>query len=339
MNAVVFRLSLSLTLPFLFCVTTAARGQEQNPPSRVLAGHAASVVSVVFSRDGKTLVSGGRDDVIHVWDVASGEMKKTLTRHRETGKDKGDIYALAVSHDGKLMASGSMDTTIIFWDAKTFEPIRTLRGHTGAVRDVAFSPDDLTLASVSEDKTFRLWDVATGRLKVTRGEHASKVKGVVYFPDGKTIATASADATLRLWDARTGEPKMVLRGHTSGLEFCDVSPDGTQLFSGTGNIGEIIFWDAKTGKPLKILPHAHGNEHGAEIDSGRYSPDGKWAISGSKDRTDKCWDTRTFALLHTIAGNPGRTESMTFSPDGKTLATGFGGTDSHIKLWDVGAWE
>ena len=156
---------------------------------------------------------------------------------------------------------------------------------------------------------------------------------------GKTIATASADRTLRLWDAVTGEPGMVLKGHTSGLEFCDVSPDGTQLFSGTANIGEIIFWDAKTGKPLKIMPHAHGSEHGAEIDSGHYSPDGKWAISGSKDRTDKCWDAKTFELLHTISDNPGRTESMSFSPDGKTLATGFGGTDFHIKLWDLRAWE
>jgi WD40 repeat protein len=294
---------------------------------------------VAFTRDGRTLVSGGRDDVINVWDVATGGLKKTLTQHRETGADKGDIYSIAFSHDGKLMASGSMDTSIILWDAETFEPVRTLRGHTAAVRDVAFSPDDATLASGAEDKTFRLWDVATGRLKVTRTEHTGTVKGVVYFPDGKTVATASADATLRLWGAQTGEPKMVLKGHTAGLEFCDVSPDGAQLFSGTGNIGEIIFWDAKGGKPLKILPHAHGNDHGAEIDSGRYSPDRKWAVSGSKDRTDKCWDPTTFALLHTITDNPGRTESMCFSPDGKILATGLGGTDFHIRLWDLTAWN
>jgi WD40 repeat protein len=318
---------------------TPAHAGEQEPPSRVLAGHKGSVTSVAFTRDGRTLVSGGRDDVINVWDVATGELKKQLTRHRETGTDKGDVYSIAFSHDGKLMASGSMDTSIILWDAGTFEPVRTLHGHTAAVRDVAFSPDDATLASGAEDKTLRLWDVATGRPKVTRTEHTGTVKGVVYFPGGRTIATASADATLRLWDAQTGEPNMVLKGHTAGVEFCDVSPDGAQLFSGTANIGEIIFWDAKTGKPLKILPHAHGNDHGAEIDSGHYSPDGKWAVSGSKDRTDKCWDPTTFVLLHTIADNPGRTESMCFSPDGKTLATGMGGTDFHIRLWDLTAWN
>lgn len=56
-------------------------------------------------------------------------------------QEKGHVYSIAFSHDGKLMASGSMDTTIIICDAQTFEPLRTLRGHTAALRAVAFSPD------------------------------------------------------------------------------------------------------------------------------------------------------------------------------------------------------
>ena len=171
-----------LAAALLACAVAQTHAQEPNPESRQLPGHDGSVVSVAFSRDGKTLVSGGRDDLIHVWDVATGELKKTLTNHRDTGKTKGDIYSIAFSHDGKLMASGSMDTTIILWDARTFEAIRTLHGHTGAVRCVTFSPDDQSLASGAEDNTFRLWEVSSGKLKVTRTEHTGKAKGVVYFP-------------------------------------------------------------------------------------------------------------------------------------------------------------
>lgn len=338
-SALHLRAQLFCLATLLVAATALAGEQEVNPEARTLAGHAKSVVSVAFSRDGKKLVSGGRDDVIHVWDVATGQLEKTLTDHREASKGKADVYSLAFSHDGKLMVSGSADTTIILWNANTFAPIRTLRGHTAAVREVAFSPDDKSLASAAEDNTVRLWDTATGLLKVTCTGHTKRVKDVGYFPDGKTIVSAASDGTIRLWDAASGEPKMVLKGHTNGVEFCDVSPDGTQLFSGSANIGEIIFWDARTGKALKIIPNAHGNEHGAEIDSGHYSPDGRCAVSGSKDRTDKCWDPKTFALLHTISGNPGRTESMSFSPDGKLLATGFGGGDAHIKLWDLSAWS
>jgi WD40 repeat protein len=297
-----------------------------------LRGHDRSVLAVEFTPDGKTLLSSSRDHTIKIWDVASGELKRTLTEHT------ADVYCVRFSHDGKLLASGSTDTRIILWDASTFTPIRVLEGHTAAVRDVAFSPDDKTLASAAEDKTFRLWDVASGKEKVRR-DHTGQVKWVLYYPDGKTIATAGTDGTLRLWDGETGEPKKVLKGHTAGLEFCALSPDAKQLFSGTGNKGEIVFWDAQSGEMLKMLPDAHGNEHGAEIDAGRYSPDGRWAVSGSKDRTIKFWDRRTFKLLHTISGNPGRIESMTFSPDGKTLVTGFGGTASTIKLWDLSVWQ
>jgi WD40 repeat protein len=265
--------------------------------------------------------------------VATGQLKRTLTNHTQGTS----IYAVTFSHDHRLMASA--DTVIILWDATTFEPIRKLEGHTAVLRDLAFSADDKTLASASEDGTFRLWDVASGNLKVTRKDHTGQVKGVAYYPDGKTIATASGDRTVRTWDAATGEPKLVMKGHNNGLEFCAVSPDGKQLFSGTGNIGEVAFWNAETGELQKIVPNAHGNEKGegdAEVDCGEYTPDGKWAVSGSKDNTDKFWDPKTFKLVHAIRGNPGRTECMCFSPDGKQLAIGFAlDKQSYITIFDL----
>ena len=59
--------------------------------------------------------------------------------------------------------------------------------------------------------------------------------------------------------------------------------------------------------------------------------------SGSKDKTIKLWNAATGSLLNTITGHTGRIESLAFSPDGKTLATGGGGGDTSIRLWNVGA--
>lgn len=298
--------------------------------TRIKQLQASSARRRVFA-DEKTLVSSSRDDTIKLWDVATGELKRTL----KEGAGAFDMYALAFSHDGSMMASANVDGSIILWDAKTFEPIRTLTGHTKAVREVEFSPDGKTLASGAEDNTFRLWDVATGNAKATRNEHTAAVKAVVFYPDGNTIATASSDGTLRLWDA-SGEPKKVLKGGSSGWEFCRLSPDAKQLFSGTGNEGQLIFWDAQSGEILKDITDAHGTEPGVkEIDSGTYTPDGKFAISGSKDRSIKFWNPQTYELVYTISGNPGRIESMTISRDGKTLVTGFGGGNNTIKIWDL----
>jgi WD40 repeat protein len=320
---------ISLPLTLVLVLAAVARAEEAKPAGRPFQGHQRSVLCVRFTHDGKTLISSSRDHRIKVWDVATGQLKQTLTDH------SGDVYSVVFSHDGRMMASGAADKKIILWDATTLKPIRTLDGHTAAIRELAFSPDDKTLASVGEDSTFRLWDVATGKLKVTRTEHTQKVKSVDYYPDGKTIATVSADMTVRVWDA-DGEPKQVLSGHKDVVEDGAVSPDGKQIVSSSGtNYGQLIFWDARSGKMLYDLPNAHGNDFGKEVDCVAYSPDGKWAVSGSKDRTIKFWDPKTFQLLHTIGGNPGRIESMCFSPDGKTLATGFGGENFTIMLWDL----
>ncbi|WP_428936854.1 WD40 repeat domain-containing protein [Fontivita pretiosa] len=323
------KLIVSLALAF----TATAQAEEPLPPFRhIQKAHDGSVLCVEFSRDEKTLVSSSRDSTIKIWDLASLELKKTLRNHTR------DVYSVAFNHAGNLMASGSTDTKIILWDAKTFEPIRVLEGHTAAVREVEFSPDDKTLASVGEDSTFRLWDVQTGKLLVTRTEHTKKVKSVAWYPDGKTLVTASHDLTLRLWDA-SGEPKQVLSGHKDVLETVDISPDGKLLFSGTGtDWGQVIFWDALTGKLLHDEPYAHGNDYGKEIDAVMFTPNGKYAVSGSKDRTIKFWDPKTYELRHVIPNNPGRIESMTFSADSRTMAIGYGGTDHTIKLWDVSKW-
>jgi WD40 repeat protein len=78
--------------------------------------------------------------------------------------------------------------------------VRTLKGHTGDVGSVAFSPDGKFLASGSRDYTIKLWDVATGSLVRTLEGHASGVLSVAFSPDGRLLASGSGDWTIKLWD-------------------------------------------------------------------------------------------------------------------------------------------
>ena len=92
---------------------------------------------IVFSPDGMSLVSGGEDDIIQVWDVETGELRFRPILHF------GDVTALAFSPDGSIFASGSRsgDDAVYLWDSQTGEAVHTFVGHALYVTDLAFSPD------------------------------------------------------------------------------------------------------------------------------------------------------------------------------------------------------
>jgi WD40 repeat protein/tRNA A-37 threonylcarbamoyl transferase component Bud32 len=290
-----------------------------NKNQRTCRGHAFWVRHVVFSPDGKRIVSGSSDRTLKIWDATSGQVVLTLKGHT------AEVRSVAFSPDGKRVVSGSGDNTLKIWDAANGQEVRTLKGHTQSVSSVAFSADGKRIVSGSYDLTLKIWDAATGQEVLTLKGHTGNVSSVALSADGKRIVSGSGDNTLKIWDAATGQEVLTLKGHTAAVVSVALSADGKRIVSASPN-NTLKIWDAMSGQELRTL-----NGHTDIVTSVAFSADGKRIVSGSVDKTLKIWNATNGQPVLTLKGHTQAVHSVAFSPDGKRIVSGSG--DNTLKVW------
>jgi RNA polymerase sigma factor (sigma-70 family) len=253
------------------------------------------LAGLALSPDGRLIAAAGYDEVLRVWDAASGQEV-----HRFQGR------CVAFAPDGKLIAVGGRGTdgaevnmgVIRLYDASTGKEVRALRGHLTTLAHVAFSADGRTLVSTgqvlfgarfgdpgeSETRFVRFWDVATGR-ELHDGPAGARPGCMTLSPDGHTLAgTADAGRTIHLWETATMQQRTQLAGHQGTLLAIAFAPDSRTLASGSMD-GTIRLWDLPSGKEIARLAG-----HRGWVLSLAFAPDGRTLVSAGLDTTALVWD-------------------------------------------------
>jgi WD40 repeat protein len=233
-----------------------------------------------FSPDGKSLLSGGMDNTVRLWDVSTGKERRQFKEPRKTLG-----VAVAFSPDGTLVAATGTEPPstlsalpeprlhkVSLWDVQADEPVRQLKASQSMISSVAFSSDGKVLAATGSslatkaDFDFRdaivLWDVATGKeLRRFPGVPANRkweihrqVRGVAFSPDDKTLASAESDSTVALYEVATGKLRHKLSGHHSDARAVAFTRDGALLVS-TSFDGTALVWDL-SGRALGVRRNA-----------------------------------------------------------------------------------
>jgi WD40 repeat protein len=279
---------------------------EKGLEVHTLKGHTLEVKSVCWSPDGRRLASASHDGTVKVWDVEKGLAALTLKGHT------GTVESVCWSPDGRRLASASKGYEIKdgkavnfrgevkVWDAATGQEVLSLKGHTGLVQSVCWSPDGRRLASAGGELDaqgkplpgeMKVWDAASGQEVLSLKGHTGLVQSVCWSPDGRRLASAGGDPTgkrweVRVWDANAGDQVLTLKGHTSWVNSVCWSPDGKRLAS-AGWDTTVKLWDTSSGQEALTL-----KVRGAGVNSVRWSPDGMRLAGACNDRTVKVWDAR-----------------------------------------------
>lgn len=215
-----------------------------------------------------------------------------------------------------------------------------------AVKVAAYSPDGRTLAvslGLKGDYTIQLWNVAEPRPALLAQRPASDVvESLAFSPDGHTLATGSADHTVRLWNITDptrptviGKPLGGVRGSVWSVKF---SPDGRTLaaaIDASANGSGLWLWNVTDPVKPEVLSHSDvGPAYSVD-----FSRDGHMlaVARGVGDYSFQLVNIQDGARPRVFSPAPAihtnRVNSVAFSPDGHTLATG--SADSTVRLWNV----
>ena len=330
--------------------------------------HEETITAVAFSHDGRTIITGGADNRIKLWDSATGAVTSTFIlneqdvravaispdnylvasverfgeitlRSAQSGNVIGQIptdfnetiLSLAFSSSGDLLAAGFSDRTIKFWDTKTRRLQQTWQTPTDRVTSLAFSSNDSIFASGSDAGVIRIWNVATEEQRSGWIGHHQEVMSLAFAPDDRTLMSGS-DHTIKRWDVSPDQRWERLNEHEESVTAIAYSPDGEKTISGSQD-KTVRLWVAETGQGRQV------GEQPGDVTSITISPNGQRMVTGSKNAAIQSWDLAT-GERRSLKSSMGTSKSVRYNRDGSLLAAAYPQT-RQIKLWDTSAdqWQ
>jgi len=318
--------------------------------------HITKLSSVVFSPNGRYLLSGGKDKKLWLWNLKSGRLVRTFVGHSDI------ISSVAFSSDSRYAISGSRDRTVRIWNVSNGRLLDTYRGHNGFVSSVNFSSDGSYVLSGSYDKTLQYWDRLDGRLirrfkrgnwvlstdisrrfalsghrdrtmrlwnldtgKLQRSFRASSYfMSVAFFPNANRIVSGHTDNTLRLWNIN-GRMLHRFWGHSGSVFSVDVSPNGSKIVSGSRD-NTVKLWNASSGRLI------HTFKHKDDVYSVKFSSNSNRMISAGNDGIF-LWDLKTKKNIARLVVFKDQ-EWLTVIPEtGAFVASRRGGDGDKLSIW------
>nr|WP_276617578.1 tetratricopeptide repeat protein [Streptomyces coryli] len=318
-------------------------------PGRTLGE--TGVMSVDVTGDGRVAATGGYLGEIKIWDAEVGtllrEMRLPERPHPDPERNKSHpVRQVSLSADGRRLLTASRGE-VRLWDTGTGACLRVLDGTDHHSRTACFAGDE-TLAMIgSGDDSVHLRDLTTGELRWSATEEPgddrlqgqpSGIAATVWAQAGGRLAATAAglDGYVRLTDLATGRLLHRIKAHLFSVAALCLSPDERLLLT-AGSTGEAVIrlWDVASGTQIRQFRY-DTDRHGHDPVTVRFTPDGRFAVTGGRDETAVVWDVVTGRSVRIIEGLTSWVEAAVPTAHGHRLLTSARGVAP--RLWELD-WE
>jgi WD40 repeat protein/serine/threonine protein kinase len=272
------------------------------------------VTRVEYALDGSTIITGGDDFKVNIWDAKNLVLKGTITISSK-------VVDMAIINRTNTLAVGSSDRKVSIIDIDSLAIIGRLEGLQYPLSSVASSPDGQYVAAGDINGGISVWD-AKGEIYWTlpiirenadSGSQLGISNDLVFSPDGGAIISALRDGSLRVINAGTHDE--IVSVNSGNLHVVKLAISPNSRYAITQNVGGgLKVWDLGEGKILYELP--------GELKSGNpFSPDSRSFAIAADPSTVKVVSLSDGSELYTLNKHQ-RIETIQFINNGAQLVAG-----------------
>ncbi|XP_053502261.1 telomerase protein component 1 isoform X2 [Ictalurus furcatus] len=282
------------------------------------------------------LLCGGFDQRLRLWRKQRGH-EDALTLTGVFGVQKGAV--LALNQNSTHVASASDDYTIALWLKRDLtsdpwvepRPVSVLRGHSGGVTCLAFSPEGDQLLSGGKDKALMVWKINSAPPSLSRSLphcHGDWITGCAWTPSA--MLSCSNDCRLRMWDIQTGSCiREVSTASSVGTLCC--WEDYVMLGSADG---QLTVWKSDLGVITEIKAHLSRLNHITIISKPGLveNPEDVLITTASDDGSVKLWQPLQVEHRSTLVGHTGGVHALASSSGPHFLTVS---EDRSLRAWSI----
>jgi len=244
---------------------SSGQSSDEHPTIRTLYDHTDEVTTLAFHPQAPYLLSGGRDEVINIFDWGKSQLKKAKTSIQEASP----VRSLSIHPSGDYFVAGCEQPTIRLYDihtAQCYVSSCPRDQHVGSVNMVKYCQNAHLYASAGEDGSIKVWDGVSNRcVQTIQNAHAGEgVCSVEFTKNAKYLLSSGKDSIVRLWELASGRPILVYTGaelsgkqqHRAQAHFNHT--EDYVVFPCERSVS-LCCWNSRTGERQRLMPLGHNS--------------------------------------------------------------------------------